>query len=263
MDAKDYLVVALDTNDLEKACALVELLKPYVGMFKIGSALFTAHGPAAVNEILRRAGPPFLDLKFHDTPRSVAGASRAVSALDVGAFTVHALGGIEMMRAAWDGLSDGLAERRTLCANPLIFAVTVLTSHNHQSLLRHGLVSGVYCHRFKPELAARLEREEVEHRVVSLAVDAQAVGLDGVVVSPQEVAAIRKGCGPDFRIAAAGIEFQGEVGIGHRRSGGIGQAIRDGADYIIVGAVVRDRSNPVRIVQGIIAEIAAAMAERG
>src|SRR5262250_1621770 len=125
-DPKDRLIVALDVDSIDRAVGLVDALAGQVSRFKIGSQLFTAFGPPAVEAVRKRGGEVFLDLKFHDIPNTVDGAAREAVRLGVFMFNVHASGGRAMMQAAAHGAAE--AAHTLGVARPLVLAVTVLTS---------------------------------------------------------------------------------------------------------------------------------------
>lgn len=228
------LILALDFDRLAPALRLARRLYPRVPFFKIGSQLFTAEGPEAVRRIaaLGRGVSIFLDLKFHDIPNTVAGAVAAAAELPaVRMVNVHALGGTEMMRAA----AEALRGRKN---SPLLLAVTVLTSMDAAQLRRVGVAG--------PPAS----------RVVKLAKLAQAAGADGVVASPQEVAAIRKACGRKFVIVTPGIRPASAARDDQSRIATPGQAIRAGADYLVVGRPITAAGDPLAAATAILAEIA-------
>ena len=183
--ARQKLILALDFPSLDPALELAHTLSQVVGIFKINIHLFTAEGPSAVAK-LNSLGPGiFLDLKFHDIPNTVKGAvASAVTLPGVQLLDVHALGGLEMMRAA----AKARDEAKSLTpAVPKLLAITILTSMDNAALRGVG-ISG-----------------PASRRVVQLARLAKKAGMDGVVASPQEVRAIRRACGKDFLIVVPGI----------------------------------------------------------
>src|SRR5256885_5462548 len=135
---KDRVIVALDVADRDSALRLVEQVSGLVGMFKIGSQLFTAEGPQLVREIVTSGERDFLDLKFHDIPNTVAGAVESAARLGVSILNVHTLGGSEMMRAAGHAVGDrGLL----WITRPSVLGVTVLTSMDKGDLADVGISS--------------------------------------------------------------------------------------------------------------------------
>ena len=217
-------------------------------MFKINVHLFTAEGPSAAGR-LRRLGPDiFLDLKFHDIPNIVGGAvSAAVGLPGVRLLDVHALGGLEMMRVAAKA-RDGAAlpeEQR-----PKLLGVTILTSMDTRSMRAVG-ISG-------PAASA----------AVKLARLARQAGLDGVVASPREVRAIRRACGKDFLIVVPGVrpEAGGAVGRAPKRkrddqarTATPAEAIRAGADYLVIGRPITAAPDPEAAARAILDEVVSAL----
>ena len=181
MNPSDRIFVALDTPNLDKALALAEGLSGLVGGVKLGKEFFTAQGPEGVNAVSALGVAVFLDLKFHDIPATVAGAVGAALAMKPLMLNVHASGGEAMMRAAADA-ADLAGDQR-----PLVIAVTVLTSLWSGDLMATGI------------------GDTMEDQVLRLAALAENCGLDGVVCSPREVAALRRERGPDFKLVVPGI----------------------------------------------------------
>ena len=179
------ILVALDVPTAAEAIALADTLRGAVAGFKIGSQLFTAAGPDVVRTLVSHGDRVFLDLKFHDIPNTVAGAVRSACQLGVWMVNVHASGGRPMMEAARRAADEAAPAAGT---RPIVIAVTVLTS------LRSGGI-GFDRHR-RPRRRIRSCGSPNWRR---------ASGLDGVVASPQETAAIRAACGPDFVIVTPGI----------------------------------------------------------
>lgn len=207
-----------------------------VGMFKINIHLFTAEGPEAVRKIGALGSGIFLDLKYHDIPNTVAGAVSAAAELpEVRLLDVHTTGDEAMMRAATQALA-------TKANPPKLLGITVLTSLSQQDLRRVG-ISGTPA-----------------ARALSLARLAKRAGLDGVVASPKEVRQIRRGCGGDFLIVVPGIrpaERQGKLKDDQARIATPAEAIRAGADYLVVGRPITAASDPRKAAQAIAQEIAA------
>lgn len=223
----DQLLVALDVESAERALALADSLRGAAGGLKIGSRLFTAEGPALVRQFVERGDRVFLDLKFHDIPNTVASAVAAAAGLGVWMVNVHAAGGTRMMQAARDAAHEAAA--RTGRPAPLVIAVTVLTSMSTAALAETGV-----------------ERPLLD-QVLRLAEMAQAAGLDGVVASPLETAAIRRRCGRPFAIVTPGI--RGGVAAGkatddQERTMSPGEAVAAGASYLVVGRPIIGAADP-------------------
>lgn len=236
LTAKDRLIVALDVDSLRQALALVNILHDLVGMFKIGSQLFTAAGPEIVSEIVRTGNRVFLDLKFHDIPNTVASAAVAATRLGVSIFNVHASGGREMMRRTTDAVSE-VATNEGL-KRPSVIAVTVLTSSDATMLSEVGIGSG-------PETQVR-----------RLSLLAEASGMDGVVASPHEVAVVRSTVmSSGFLIVTPGVRPAGAALDDQKRVMTPAQAIRAGADYIVVGRPITSAKDPVESAWQILEEM--------
>jgi orotidine-5'-phosphate decarboxylase len=219
------IVAALDVSDASEAERLAGLLAPHVGMLKVGFELFWAHGPAAVRQAATHA-PVFLDAKLHDIPNTVERASANIARLGVRMFNVHALGGEAMMRAALDGAKRG-ADAAGVPV-PLVIAVTVLSSQSGE-----GLASPA-----------------------SLAWEARQAGLDGVVVSGEDVRDVRDVCGDAFCLAVPGIRPSGANGDDQVRVLTPRAAIERGADYLLIGRPIIEATDPVGVVRGILRDIA-------
>lgn len=228
---EETILIALDVASLEQAKAMVQAVGERAVGYKVGSELFTRSGPAAVEFLEEQGKEVFLDLKFHDIPNTVARAVSAAAELGVSMLNVHASGGAEMMHAA--------ARAAQACASrPRVLAVTVLTSIN-QAILSEE----VGCER------------AVEAHVLHLARLALAAGLDGVVSSPKEIAIIRESLGSDFLIVTPGIRPAWAAKADQKRVMTPAEAIRAGADYIVIGRPITASPNPRYAFERIIAEI--------
>ena len=236
LTAKERLVLALDVDNFESAEKLVEKLNNYVGVFKVGSQLFTAEGTKVIKIINKKGGKVFLDLKFHDIPNTVARAAEVATKLGVYIFDVHTSGGYEMMKAAAEAskkISLVLGVRK-----PLILGVTLLTSINQEIL--------------EKEIGVK---NKLEEQVVRLAKLAKAAGLDGVVASPWEIKEIRKACGEDFVILTPGIRPVGKSSDDQKRIMTPRKAIKLGSDFLVIGRPIRNASNPVEAAKEILREM--------
>lgn len=240
---RSRLVVALDVATADEAESLVAALRDEVGVFKVGKQLFLHGGPQVVRAIRDRGGEVFLDLKFHDIPRTVARAGIEATRLGVKMFTVHASGSLEMMRVTVSEVQKTC--RKEGLRRPKILAVTVLTSLSRDDLQRVGVRSGV------------------ESQVVRLASLAHEAGMDGVVASPHEVGPIRKACGRGFLIVTPGVRPRQAEWGDQKRVMTPGEAIRNGADYLVVGRPILDAPDPAAAARDIVADMERAFAARG
>jgi len=226
IQSKSRVILALDVPTLAQAKEIARRAAPLLAAVKIGNQLFTAEGPAAV-AVMRELGlQVFLDLKYHDIPNTVGQAITSASKLGVWMVNVHASGGAEMMQAA-----------AKVPGRPLVLGVTVLTSLNEAGL-RAALGT------------TRTLRDQVRH----LAKEAQASGLDGVVASPQEILDIREACGDRFLIVTPGVRpADAELGD-QKRVMTPGEAVRAGADYVVIGRPILAAPDPVEAARRIAEE---------
>lgn len=234
--AKSKICVALDVPDADSAKKLVEQLHDHVGMFKVGMELFTAEGPALVRSLTSSGLQIFLDLKFHDIPNTVAGASKAGTRLGVRMFTIHAAGGSEMMNAALRSSSEFAGANGI--DRPKIIAVTVLTSIDDPLL---KLTTG--------------SSKKVSTHVVDLAKMAQDANLDGVVASPQEIHLIRAACGSRFLIVTPGVRGTTDSVADQRRVMTPTDAVRAGADILVIGRPIYGAPDPLAAARSIAAQL--------
>ena len=233
---KDKLVLALDVETFEEAKKIVDELHDLVGVFKVGKQLFTNVGPKIVEYINSKKAKVFLDLKYHDIPNTVQGASKAAANLGVFMFNVHCAGGSEMMKAAIAGVKSAntgekaAANKNTASKNGRdpkeksgkndvkVLGVTVLTSINENILHDEIHVNNI-----------------LEDYVAHLALLAKNSGLHGVVASPKEIKLIREECGKDFIILTPGVRPEWAAAGDQKRVMTPKEAIDAGADYIVVG----------------------------
>lgn len=236
----DRLVVALDHADPDAARACVDRLEGLIRRFKVGSALFTRSGPPFVTALAARGHEVFLDLKFHDTPATVAAAVAAAAELDVWLLTVHAAGGPAMLEAARE------AAERSSARRPLVVGVTVLTSIDRKT---HARVAGP-------------NARPLEATAAALAQMATEAGLDGVVCGASEAAALRRALGPAPLLVVPGIRPAWSTGDhgGQARTATPAAAITAGASILVLGRAVTAHADPKAAVERIAAEIVAAAA---
>ncbi|MFH1904393.1 MAG: orotidine-5'-phosphate decarboxylase [bacterium] len=225
---KSPVIVALDVDNLKQAEILIEELRDYVSVFKVGSQLFTSQGPAIIDFIHDKGCKVFLDLKFHDIPNTVSSAIGNIVKKGVFMLTVHASGGIEMMRSAYEA-----AQSRTI-----LLGVTVLTSID-EGILKNDL-----------HISASI-KEHVSH----LAKMTKRAGLDGVVASSEEIKYIRQTCGEDFLIVTPGIRFRDSDKDDQKRTSSPAQALNRGADLIVIGRSITKASSPKHAIEMLIKEI--------
>jgi orotidine-5'-phosphate decarboxylase len=230
MTPRDRLIVALDVPEAVAARSMVGALAGHVGMFKVGSQIFTAAGPDLVHEIVGQGEKVFLDLKYHDIPNTVSGAVSAAGRLGVSLVTVHALGGKEMLEAAVGAL-PAMGIR--------VLAITMLTSHAEDTLRAIGVAG------------------PVSDAVRRLALLAREAGADGVVASPQEIALVREECGPDFLIVTPGIRPAGAARGDQARTATPAAAIAAGVDYVVVGRPILEAADPAAAADAIVRDLSA------
>jgi len=237
----DRILVALDTQDVARARSLATGLRGAVGGIKLGLEFFSANGPQGVRDVApagpdgTQSLPVFLDLKFHDIPNTVAGALRAVVPLRPMIVNVHAAGGPAMLRAARDAVHAAAAD--AAIPPPLVIAVTVLTSMDAADLDAVG------------------QDSDSAAQVLRLAALTQACGLDGVVCSPREIAAIRAACGPAFKLVVPGIRPAGAETGDQKRVMTPAEALAAGADWLVIGRPITGAPDPVAAAQAIAADL--------
>jgi len=221
---RNPVIVALDVPTAEKALSLAESLAPVVGVVKIGGELFTSAGPDIVRRIRGTGASVFLDLKFHDIPNTVAKAVAAATRLDVQMLTIHASGGLEMMRAAEESAQE--TARQAGRTAPLVLGVTVLTSMVNNTLAEIGA---------EPNVNRQVER---------LAVLAVKAGLRGLVCSPLEITALRQLLPESVQLIIPGIRTGSEKADDQKRTLTPKEAIAAGATSLVIGRPIYAAENP-------------------
>ena len=224
------VIVALDFANQNNALALVDRLDPKMCRLKVGKELFTVAGPALVEQLVARGFDVFLDLKFHDIPKTVASACKAAAKLGVWMVNVHAIGGRRMMEAAREVLDD--APNR-----PKLIAVTVLTSMGREDLNELGIPG---------------EPQETVLRLARLAHESR---LDGVVCSAQEATLLRQELGSEFCLVTPGIRPANTSQDDQVRIVTPAEAIRLGSDYLVIGRPITKAADPLQVLQQINLEL--------
>ena len=232
----ERLLCAIDTVDLDSAVAIGSSLKGLVGGVKLGLEFLTAHGPAGVKAIAACGLPIFLDLKFFDIPNTVAGAIRATAGLNPFMLTVHISGGPAMLRAAM-AASYRLASQND-GIRPLVIGITVLTSFDETDIEAVGM---------RPTLSEQV------HRLADMAL---TNGLDGVVCSAHEIAALRGSFGDDLKMVTPGIRPAWSPPDDQKRVVTPAEALRLGADYLVIGRPIFRADDPPAAARRILDEIA-------
>jgi orotidine-5'-phosphate decarboxylase len=233
MTPSDRLIVAIDVDSIDGARALITTLSPLARWFKIGSELFTREGPAAAHLVKNSGAKLFLDLKFHDIPNTVQRAVKSALALGADMLTLHASGGPAMLRAARNALDESKRE------DVLLVGVTVLT---HFSETEFNSVFPT--------------SRKLEENVLALAKVARLGGMDGVVASAHELPVIKNAMGRDFLVVTPGIRLAGAGKDDQTRVVTPAQAIRDGADYIVVGRPITAAQDPLAVCDEVLRQMA-------
>ena len=237
--ARERLIVALDTSDRREVRRLLRALKGRAGCFKVGLQLFSAYGPSIVKTIVDAGERVFLDLKYHDIPNTAAHAVTEAVRMGASLATLHVAGGEPMLRSAVQAArsAPGPSGRRSARGRTRLLGVTVLTSLDAAALERVGIMKPL------PDLAVDLARL------------ARAAGLDGVVASAHEVAAIRAACGPEFLIVVPGIRPAGAGLLDQKRAATPSEALLAGATSLVVGRPITEARDPAAAADAILAEI--------
>ncbi len=233
MNETSPVFCAIDRPDLEGALALGRSLTGSVGGLKVGLEFITANGPDGVRQIVDLDLPVFLDVKFHDIPNTVRGAVRAAGALGVAMITIHAAGGRAMLEAAVDATA-AFGDRR-----PKLLGVSVLTSMDDADLTSIGVAN------------------RVTDQVMALAELAATAGLDGLICSPREITALKRHFGKNLTLVVPGIRPSGSATSDQKRTLTPGEAIKAGADHLVIGRPITAAPDPKATADAIRAEILA------
>jgi len=226
---QDQIIVALDFPSDHEALNLIDRLGDAVRFYKIGLQLFTKCGPPVVERIKATGAKVFLDLKFHDIPNTVKHSVTSACELGADLMTIHLTGGAKMIKAAVDGLGN---------SQSLVLGVTVLTSSNRETLREVAIESEV------PDQVLRLAKLGVEN------------GLRGVVASPLEIALLRQSIGDQLTIVTPGVRPVWAEANDQQRTMTPGEAVRTGANYLVIGRPITAHADPVEAAKKIIDEIA-------
>ena len=237
IESKKRLILALDVSEYDYALQLVDRFRDVIEVFKVGLELYTVAGPAIINEIHKRNRKVFLDLKFHDIPTTVSKAGIASARLGVFMFNVHASGGLDMMRKCREDVIN-LCLKENL-DKPRIIGVTVLTSMSQETL--------------KNEIGVQHSLNTHVRHLAGLTLKA---GLDGVVASAREAAMIRGHCGRGFLIVTPGIRPSWTAADDQWRTMTPKQAVKEGADFLVMGRAILNQSDPMKAIDLIQKEIA-------
>jgi orotidine-5'-phosphate decarboxylase len=246
--ANERIIVALDVDNEKEAIRLVRELREYVGLFKVGLELFNSEGINIVHRINEFGGKVFLDLKFQDIPNTVAGASRAVTKLGVKMFNVHAMGGLEMMKAAVAAAREEASNLKIDC--PSILGVTILTSIDQKTLNEQLRVSG-----------------SIQEQVVHLASLIREAGLDGIICSPQEIESVLTATSRRMLVVTPGVRPEWASLQDQKRVMTPAEAISKGASYLVIGRPIirppKEIGTPVEAAKKVAEEITNALKMKG
>ena len=233
-DQMSPLILALDTSDLDEDRRLADSVRAHVDVVKVGLQLFATSGVNAVEALKSDGFEVFLDIKMMDIPNTVASACLALCELEPFMITLHTMGGQEMMRAAAQSVSAQCAESHT--KRPLLIGVTVLTSLDILALTKIGI------------------HESIDAQVVRLAKLARDSGLDGLVSSPLETLLVRREVGPGMVLITPGVRLAGTGVDDQKRVATPGDAMRDGADFLVVGRPLYRAADPVAVASEMLQE---------
>lgn len=239
MSNTDRMILALDMPEPYYALEIVDKFSDYINIFKVGFELFVSEGPRIVEEILKKDKKVFLDLKFHDIPNTVSKAAVAATKLGVTMFNLHTSGGLNMMKKCRERVVETCLKENI--ERPKILGVTVLTSISREIL--------------KEELGIQYS---LKTHVKQLAFLAMNAGLDGVISSPRDAGMIRKHCDKGFLIVTPGIRPSWTLPDDQKRTMTPKEALKQGADHIVLGRAVLQQPDPIKAIELILLEVLSA-----
>ena len=239
MSNTDRMILALDMPEPDYALEIVDNFSDYINIFKVGFELFVSAGPRIVEEILKKDKKVFLDLKFHDIPNTVSKAAVAATKLGVHMFNMHTSGGLNMMRKCREKVVETCLKENI--EKPKILGITVLTSISREIL--------------KDELGIQYS---LKTHVKQLAFLAMNAGLDGVISSPRDAGMIRKHCDKGFLIVTPGIRPSWTLPDDQKRTMTPKEALKQGADHIVLGRAVLQQPDPIKAIELILLEVLSA-----
>ena len=234
-DIRKRICLALDVDSLDLAKEIVEETHEYVGLYKVGKELFVSEGTSSIKIPQSFDRDVFLDLKFHDIPNTVESASKALVKHNIKMFTIHSMGGKEMIQAAARGVNNGVTKYKKI--KPTILGVTVLTSHNEKSL-RDILID-----------------KSLDTALVRYAIIASENGCDGLVCSPNDIINIRPHISKEILYVTPGVRLKDDKVSDQKRVCTPEEAIIKGASVIVVGRSVIRSNNRIEILKKICHEV--------
>ena len=220
------LIIALDVNNIKEEEKLVKILSPYVSIFKIGLELFSSCGDDAIKVVKEFGKDVFLDLKLFDIPNTVSKVVKVVNKFDIYALSIHILGGKEMIKKSC-----------SVFHRPYLWGVTLLSSIDKNNLEEIGLQNGL------------------EKTILDLAISGKQWGLDGIIASGGQVSLLREKFTEDFTIITPGIRLKGEKKNDQKRVLLPVEAIKKGADFIVIGRSIIKSTNPKKVAAEVLKEI--------
>jgi len=227
---EERIIVALDSPSFGHAFSVVLKLREKIKLFKVGPVLFLSNGPSGIEQLKDLEVDIFMDLKFHDIPSTVEKSIEHIVNYGVKMFTIHSLGGFDMMKSVCDRVKKETKKKKE---KPMVLSVTMLTSHDEQSIKDIGLKSSI------------------KDQVIKLAELSDKAGVDGIVCSGHEVGFLKKKFGNRFKYVVPGIRM-GDKTHDQKRNITPSEAFENGADYIVVGRSITESHKPELVVEKIL-----------